>query len=106
MVMEAAQSIIGSGDITGNSGKVMPDMASYLGQVMPDMASYLGQAGGVSGGKSEKEITININGSGSISASGMSREQVVEILQENLRPVLLQIVATEDSEEGMMSYEY
>jgi hypothetical protein len=36
----------------------------------------------------------------------MSKEQVVEILQENLRPVLLQIVATEDSEEGMMSYEY
>ena len=95
MVMEAAQSIIGSGDITGNSGKVMPDMASYLGQ-----------AGGVSGGKSEKEITININGSGSISASGMSREQVVEVLEENLRPVLLSIVSTEDAEEGMMAYEY
>ena len=95
MVMEAAQSIIGSGDITGNSGKVMPDMASYLGQ-----------AGGASGGKSEKEITININGSGSISASGMSREQVVEVLEENLRPVLLSIVSTEDAEEGMMAYEY
>ena len=95
MLMEAAQSIIGSGDITGNSGKVMPDMASYLGQ-----------AGGASGGKSEKEITININGSGSISASGMSREQVVEVLEENLRPVLLSIVSTEDAEEGMMAYEY
>ncbi|MCI6698462.1 MAG: phage tail tape measure protein [Lachnospiraceae bacterium] len=95
MLMEAAQSIIGSGDITGNSGKVMPDMASYLGQ-----------AGGASGGKSEKEITININGSGSISASGMSREQVVEVLEENLRPVLLNIVSTEDAEEGMLAYEY
>ena len=95
MLMEAAQSIIGSGDITGNSGKVMPDMASYLGQ-----------AGSASGGKSEKEITININGSGSISASGMSREQVVEVLEENLRPVLLSIVSTEDAEEGMMAYEY
>ena len=135
MLMEAAQSIIGSGDITGNIGKIMPDMASYLGQagsaesaemlmeaaqsiigsgditgnigkIMPDMASYLGQAGSASGGKSEKEITININGSGSISASGMSREQVVEVLEENLRPVLLSIVSTEDAEEGMMAYEY
>ena len=69
------------------------------------MASYMA-SGNSQGGSTSKDINISINGNGSIRASGMSKEQVVEILQENLRPVLLQIVATEDSEEGMMSYEY
>jgi hypothetical protein len=91
MLMQAASSILGS---SSSDGKAAPDMASYMA------------AGTSQGGSTSKDINISINGNGSIRASGMSKEQVVEILQENLRPVLLQIVATEDSEEGMMSYEY
>lgn len=91
MLMQAESSILGS---SSSDGKAAPDMASYMA------------AGTSQGGSTSKDINISINGNGSIRASGMSKEQVVEILQENLRPVLLQIVATEDSEEGMMSYEY
>lgn len=92
MLMEAASSILGSG--------------SGSDKVAPDMAAYLGSGNGSGGTSSSKDINININGNGTIRASGMSREQVVEILQDNLRPVLLNIVSTEDAEEGMLAYEY
>lgn len=92
MLMEAASSILGSG--------------SGSDKVAPDMAAYLGSGSGSSGTSSSRDINININGNGSIRASGMSKEQVVEILEDNLRPVLLNIVSTEDAEEGMLAYEY
>lgn len=92
MLMEAASSILGSG--------------SGSDKVAPDMAAYLGSGNGSGGTGSSKDINININGNGSIRASGMSKEQVVEILEDNLRPVLLNIVSTEDAEEGMLAYEY
>lgn len=58
---------------------------------------------------SEKVITLRIEGAGSIQISGtggLSVDEVVEILQEQIKPMLISIVADEISEEGDESYEY
>lgn len=54
----------------------------------------------------EKNININLNGSGSIKASGMNKEQVLEILIEYIKPILIDILSTEVFEEGVLSYDF
>lgn len=56
---------------------------------------------------SRREVDLNINGKGSINVkSNMDKEQVVEILIENLKPALMNIVSTELFEEGENSYDF
>ena len=56
---------------------------------------------------SHREVNLNINGKGSINVkSNMDKEQVAEILIENLRPALMNIISTELFEEGDDSYEF
>ena len=58
-------------------------------------------------GSSEKRIVIDINGGGSIEVSGgADKETVLEVLQENLKPVLMNIISSEIYEEGDDSYDY
>lgn len=54
----------------------------------------------------EKSININLNGSGSIKASGMNKDQVLEILIEYIKPILIDILSTEVFEEGVLSYDF
>lgn len=57
----------------------------------------------------EKHIVIDINGGGSLAVSGnsqMDKEQVLSLLQENMKPVLMQIIQNEIYEEGDLSYDY
>lgn len=91
MLMEAASSILGEGREQSISSSHGPNGYD--------------ESGGEEK-KSSKIIQLNINGNGTINARGMSKEQVVAILEENIRPVLLDIVATEDAEEGLLAYEY
>lgn len=60
------------------------------------------------GSSSEKVITLNVNGGGSIqvSGSGVSKEQIVEILLENMREAFMNIVQQEIIEEGDGVYEF
>ncbi|MBR1532710.1 MAG: phage tail tape measure protein [Eubacterium sp.] len=59
------------------------------------------------GESSEKQITLTINGGGSIKMDGaVDKEQVLEIMMGNLRPVLLDLLEEEISEEGDGTYEY
>lgn len=56
---------------------------------------------------SRREVNLNINGKGSINVkSNMDKEQVAEILIENLKPALMNIISTELFEEGDDSYEF
>ncbi len=61
-----------------------------------------------SGGASEKKIVIEIAGNGSIEVSGnkIDDDAVLELLMQNLKPALMQIVRDECFEEGDESYEY
>lgn len=57
--------------------------------------------------KSEKKISIDINGNGSVSMNGpIDKESTVNFLYENIKPVLLSILRTEIYEEGNESYVY
>lgn len=56
---------------------------------------------------SRREVDLNINGKGSINVkSNMDKEQVAEILLENLKPALINIISTELFEEGENSYDF
>lgn len=56
---------------------------------------------------SRREVDLNINGKGSINVkSNMDKEQVAEILIENLKPALMSIISTELFEEGEDSYDF
>lgn len=56
----------------------------------------------------EKTIHFNIHGDGKVivDGSGMTKEQVVDIMLENVRDVLLSIVSQEMMEESDLNYEF
>lgn len=55
-----------------------------------------------------KRILLEIAGSGAIevNGNGADRETVLQIMWENLKPILMSIIQSEIYEEGDMSYEY
>ena len=56
---------------------------------------------------SRREVDLNINGKCSINVkSNMDKEQVADILIENLKPALMSIISTELFEEGEDSYDF
>ena len=57
--------------------------------------------------KEDKNITIEIKGSGSINSnSAMSKEDVVDVMVQYVRPVLINILNDEMFEEGDFAYDY
>lgn len=66
-------------------------------------------AQGANGGdtKSSRDINLNINGSGSFKVGGgVSKEDVVEILLDNVREALIGIIEQDILVEGEGAYEY
>ncbi|MDE6021204.1 MAG: hypothetical protein K2H01_09470 [Ruminococcus sp.] len=54
-----------------------------------------------------KRIVLEISGSGQIDITdGVDKEQVLELLQDNIKPVLMNIIQSEIYEEGDLSYDY
>ena len=82
----------GDGIITPNAATLSPYQA-------------LGSEGQGSG-TSERHVTIDINGSGRISVNGVSKDQVLDLLVENLRPVLMDLLEEETFEGGDGVYEF
>jgi hypothetical protein len=59
------------------------------------------------GTETTKRIVLEIAGSGSIDISdGVDEEKVLELIEENMKPVLMNIIQSEIYEEGDMSYEF
>ncbi len=86
-----------------NAGEALGLIDQPIG-VMPE-------TGGGSEGQGTQDnhrvIDLNINGTGGIQvSSGMSKEDIVAIIQNNIKGVLLNIVEQEILEEGDMSYEW
>jgi hypothetical protein len=81
---------------TGGGGDLQPSNATSGSSQSDTKASV------------EKTININLNGSGNvkISGSGASKEQIVEVMLENLKEVFMNIVEQEILEEGVGVYEY
>lgn len=55
---------------------------------------------------SEKTINLNLNGNVKMGSGGMSKAQVVEIIIENIKEILMDVVQQEIFEEGDYAYEY
>lgn len=54
-----------------------------------------------------KRIVIEIAGNGQIDITdGVDKQQVLELLQDNLKPVLMNIIQSEIYEEGDLSYDF
>lgn len=63
--------------------------------------------GEVSGKGGSRDINLNINGSGKMTiGSNMSKEDVLNILLDNVKDALLSIIEQEILEEGDGVYEY
>lgn len=56
--------------------------------------------------RSEKRITLEINGSGSIDATGADEETILDVLIRHVKPVLMNIIKGEIFEEGDLAYDF
>lgn len=66
-----------------------------------------GESSRMTAGEQIKRIILEIAGSGSIDVgSGANTETVLSILQEHLKPVLMNLIQSEIYEEGDLSYDY
>ena len=60
-----------------------------------------------SSGNSDKTVTIRLEGAGELKVKGnVGKEQVLNVLQSNLKPMLLNIISQEVYEEGDGAYEF
>lgn len=77
-------------------------------QVFADAGAGSSPAPGASRAEQDKNVFVHIDGSGPIevTGSGASKEDMLEILTNHLKPVLLNILQGEIFEEGDYSYEY
>lgn len=56
--------------------------------------------------RSEKRIILEINGSGSIDATGADEETILDVLTRYVKPVLMNIIKGEIFEEGDLAYDF
>ena len=56
--------------------------------------------------RSEKRIILEINGSGSIDATGADEETILDVLTRHVKPVLMNIIKSEIFEEGDLAYDF
>ena len=72
------------------------------------LADNGGNSGRQTATEQVKRILLEIAGSGAIEVggNGTDKQTILEVLQENLKPVLMSIIQGEIYEEGELSYEY
>lgn len=58
------------------------------------------------GDRSEKRIILEINGSGSIDATGADEDTILDVLTRHVKPVLMNIIKGEIFEEGDLAYDF
>ncbi len=90
--------------IITRSFNISPSESNYVGKSQSDSDS-----GNSSSGGSEKVIVLKLEGLGSIRLSGsggVSKSEIVDILTEQIKPVLVSVLSDEIYEEGEDSYDY
>lgn len=58
------------------------------------------------GDRSKKRIILEINGSGSIDATGADEDTILDVLTRHVKPVLMNIIKGEIFEEGDLAYDF
>lgn len=87
--------------------RIIADTPKESDPIISPPVPNTGDTGGRGEDRDTKHIIIEIAGSGSIDITdGVDREQVLELLQDNLKPVLMNIISNEIYEEGELSYDF
>lgn len=102
-------------DGSDNAKAIWQETGERLGMIdgmpKPNMSGFTGvttDEGSGGGGKgSDKNINLNINGSGRMQiSSGISKSDILQVMVDNVKDVLMNIIEQEILEEGDGAYEY
>lgn len=102
-------------DGSENAKAIWKETGERLGMIdgmpKPNMSGFTGvtaDEGSGGGGKgSDKNINLNINGSGRMQiSSGISKADILQVMVDNVKDVLMNIIEQEILEEGDGAYEY
>lgn len=89
---------------SGETDRILSALSNSNAPINP--TSSIGNDNDVDHDGGEKTFNININGEGTISGAGLSKDDVLEVLIAHIKPVLIKIIQTEIFEEGDLSYEF
>lgn len=107
IVAEAGPEYIIPMDGSNRSAEMWADAGNMLGLLNTAPSEGIAKPNTNSGGENRKAIDLNINGSGIMSVeSNMSKNDVVDIIVENIKDVLMEIIQQEILTEGKGYYEY
>lgn len=79
---------------------------STEGSAAPSSAGRSAPSEEGGGDRSEKRIILEINGSGSIDATGADEDTILDVLTRHVKPVLMNIIKGEIFEEGDLAYDF
>lgn len=102
---EADEAVLASELQSRDSGMLTsPDYDIRQQTSLPQSDSSEGSS---SGGEQTKTIRLEINGSGAINIpAGADKNEILQVMQENLKPVLMNLLNDEIYEEGNGTYDY
>ena len=96
-------------DVSDNMNSSTLNNSFYEGErplyVAPPASPYVDSRNAQSETTVKHEHVLNINGKGSIKVDGISKSEAVDLLSENIKPVLMEIIEQEIFEEGESAYE-
>ncbi len=96
-------------DVSDNMNSSTLNNSFYEGErplyVAPPASPYVDSRNAQSETTVKHEHVLNINGKGSIKVDGISKSEAVDLLSENIKPVLMEIIEQEMFEEGESAYE-
>lgn len=93
-------------DMWQDAGRMLGIDTSLGSPMAPISTSQDAPSVDVSGSGGEKTINLNINGSGKIQASGASKEEVLQIIMDNIKDVIIEMLQDDVLTEGDGTYDY
>lgn len=92
---------------TEETDRIIAAIGSRPFNIMPSSSEYSAAAENAPSPESYKRISIEITGAGAITVDrSADREQILNVMTENIKPVLLDIIQNEMFEEGEGSYDF
>ncbi len=92
---------------TEETDRIIAAIGSRPFNIMPSSSEYNAAAENTPSPESYKRISLEISGAGAITVDrSADREQILNIMTENIQPVLLDLIQKEMFEEGEGSYEF
>lgn len=92
---------------TDETDRIIAAIGSRPFNIMPSSTEYSAAAENAPSPESYKRISLEITGAGAITIDrSADREQILNVMTENIKPVLLDIIQKEMFEEGEGSYDF